>query len=268
MYNRQYHRNYHYEHYVSIKMFREHPENFNESEITMLCSRQKLSFKFLKEMKDHLNWIVLSRTQDFTDEMIEEFKDYINWQYLCRWNRKFKFREEFAEKYADYVDWEGIGKTKHISKEFVLRHIDRMDANSVFGNYNNYSVRTAEVLDAFLKKDRNSYNWFNSISETFPLNFIREYVDVINFSRIMQTSVMAYGKKFVDEFHKFFKKDDWKTLEHYLYYFDFDFIIKYSDYWTYDKYTNPVNYHSFRGIQLEGWQKEVLKELWEKNSNK
>ena len=258
-----YHYNYR-NYYTSVKDFKANWQSYSATAIKNMCKRQKLSKKTLREMKDHLDWDAISQHQPLTEELMIEYKDKLNWPQLIRWNRKVKLSEEFIEKMIDYMDWLALSRSRFMSEEFVKKHADVLDADALFGNYQNHALHNIDVLDTLLKSGwRDKYKWVNNIYEGVTFEFVREYKDVINFSRVL--SCFASAKKleeFVDEFGQYFKKEDWDYVERQLYSVGYDFIVKYSEHWHYSTYSNPTTYNN-----CEKWtkgQKDFINNLWNK----
>lgn len=251
-----------YYYYTSIKNFKENWKDFSPREISDMCRRQKLSRKTLREMKDHLDWNVISENQPLTEELIVEFKDEINWANLIKYNGKVKLSEQFIEEMIDYIDWDALSRSRWLSLDFVKRHANDLNANLLFSNYKNKNLHTASVLDMLLKSGaRKYYNWTHSLYEGVTLDFVREYKDVIHFSRIFNAFSNEHKlEQLVDEFHKYFKKEDWDHLSRMLYNMSYNFIIKYSDYWSYSNYSNPVKYNN----KLTMEERRCIHYLWEK----
>lgn len=265
-YSRIFSRRYTY-YYTSITDFRQNHANYSDKQVEELCRRQKLSKKFMREMKEYLDWKTISQYQPLTEELMEEFKYQIHWDVLCRWNKKIRFTESFMEKMIDYLDWTNMCRSRHLSKDFIHRHADILDVNALFNNYSLHDIHNAEVLDWFLKVDKNSFNWKNSIYDGLTIDFVREYLDVIKGHFSMLTSFFANHKQleqYVDEFGKYFTDDEWGYVERNLYHVSFDFIIKYSDKWKYARYSCPISYNS---SHMTSEQKQIIRYLWDLHRN-
>lgn len=252
--------------YTSVKDFRANWKNYNSKEIRNLCKRQKLSNKFIREMKDHLDWFTISQYQPLTEEQMVEFKELINWEYLCRYNRKIKLSEQFMEKMIDYINWDSVAKSRHLTLDFVKKHADKLNPNYIFSNYAIQDLHNGEVLDILLKVNGgDAYQWYNSVYRDITFDFVREWKDHIKFSRVMHAFNNDHKlEEFVEEFEKYFTKEDWGSLEGMLYNTSFDFVIKYSEHWNYRNYSNPTHYSS---CQYTAEQRDYLNKLWELHQN-
>lgn len=253
---------HYYYYYTSTKDFRAHPDFYAGQMTTDMCRRQKLSKKFMREMKDHLDWYAICTYQKLDEDFIDEMKDYIKWDTLCKYNTKTILTKDFIEEHEDLVNWDGISGYNTLNKEFILKHIDKLNINKIFGNHQTINLHTIEILTEFLRsrKDNNFGCWWNLKEENIDFEFFREFKNQIKFNAFFSIlSIYNKLEKLTDEFHNDFTEGDWSCLEAYLYQFDFDFIMKYSDKWPYSKYRNPVNYLR---TNFEPWQKEIINNLW------
>ena len=93
--------------YISIKKFKEHPENFTEREVDDLCRNQKLTKKFMKKYAPYLNWhlICLYQPALYDEDYIDEVAEWVSFDALCSWSRHAHFSEQFIEKYKDRIHW-------------------------------------------------------------------------------------------------------------------------------------------------------------------
>lgn len=254
--------------YVPLKEFRQYPARFTSKEIGRLCRSQILSKKFMREMKDHLDWNMISQFQDLDEDFMREMKDYIIWSSLIRNNTKVYLSEYFIEEMADYMDWGAISSCRQFSKEFVLRHLDKLDPDRIQDNLKARDLFNSfeEFADLFLKYDRHSFKWDAYNYTDMSFEFVREYKDVIKFEKIVPLFIsIGKGTEFVDEFKDYFNEDAWARVESRLYNFDFNFIVKYSDRWKYLKYNNPAD-NRFRHVKFNEWEIEFLKNLWEQGN--
>lgn len=251
--------------YISLKEFKKNPKAFSSNEINRLCSIQHLSEKFMREMKDHLNWICISRYQKMSEPFMEEMRYYIVWYELCGWNNQTVLTEQFMDKMALWLDWNAVSRSRKFGEEFMLRHLDqlnpdRMQENSklrdILENYEKF-------ITTFLKYDRYSVKWAGyNYPSNISIEFIREYKDVIDFSKFISSFISnGKGTEFVDEFHNYFNNDTWDRIEGRLYDFDFDFILKYSDHWKYGRYNNPAD-NWRNGNKYTPEQRAYLRSMW------
>lgn len=256
-----YHR-YNYYYYTSVKSFKANPQLYVETEVTNMCKRQKLSKKFMREMKDHLDWTAISEYQQLDEAFLDEMKDYIKWDTLCKNNHKVVLSKEFIESHSDIVNWEGISAYGHLDEEFIFKHIDKLDINRIFNNYKAGHTHTLNVLTEFLRqKPEQQFNcWWAIKDDDITFDWLREWKDKIKFSAFI--GIMSHKNKleqFLDEFGKYFTESDWDSVEQYVGRLSFNCIMKYVDKWRFAPYRNPV--YSLRNEYTEE-EKEILKTLW------
>ena len=60
---------------LSEQFIREHISYIGPISMRTLCARQKLSIEFIRDFKDTISWLGLSRNKYLTDEIKEEFND-------------------------------------------------------------------------------------------------------------------------------------------------------------------------------------------------
>lgn len=257
--------------YVPLKEFKNNSSYFtNDRIVNRICRSQILSKKFMREMKDKLNWNLISQYQKLDEDFIEEMKDKIVWSSLIRYNKKVHLSESFIEKMVDYLDWDAVSSCVSVSKEFVLKHLDKLNPDRIQDNYQMREIFDSfeEFANMFLRYNRHSFKWEGWNYPNMSIEFVREYADVIKFERIIPLFVCSNNReKFVEEFNSYFNEEAWMKIECRLYEFDFDFIIKYSDHWKYLKYNNPAN-NLFRHVKFTEDEIKNLNRLWELRNNK
>lgn len=252
--------------YIPLKEFKQKPENYNSNAIHRICRSQILSKKFMREMKDWLDWEDISQYQKLDEEFMREMKDKIDWRTLCGYNKKVYLSEFFMEEMEDYVDWYVISRFRSFSEDFMLRHLDKLCPDRIQENHHMYDITRhfEKFATPFLKYNRNSFSWDSWSYYNISIDFVREYADVIKFDKIIPIFISGgKGLKFVEEFSNYFDDQAWARIENRLYEFDFDFIIKYSDKWKYLSYTNPVSGSYYGQKNYTEEQKEIINKLWE-----
>lgn len=254
--------------YAPLKEFRQYPARFTNKEISRLCRSQILSKKFMREMKNHLDWNIISQCQALDEDFMREMKDRIIWSSLIRYNKKVYLPEYFIEEMTDYMDWGAISSCRQFSKEFVLKHIDKLDPDRLLDNFRVRDLFNSfeEFANLFLKYDRNSIKWNAYHYTDMSIEFVREYADVIKFEKIIPLFIsIGKGKEFVEEFKDYFNDEAWSRVEGRLYEFDFNFIIKYGDKWEYNSYNNPAD-NRFRRVKFNETERIFLNNLWEQRN--
>lgn len=167
--------------YIKLNDFRKNPKAYSVPQLKYLCSHQKLGKQFMRDMKDHLNWYVISAYQKLDEEFIEEMSDKIDWMTIWGYQH---LSENFVRKHMDKINWREVcyNGQIYLSKKFVIEYIDKLDITNLI--YGHAEVRTEELYRTFYQS-----NFFNSktrqaMSANPPNNvsvdFIREFRDKIS----------------------------------------------------------------------------------------
>ena len=92
-----------------------------------ICYSFKLTYKFMREFQDKVDWTYISSRQILSENFIREFQDKVEW-YWISWNQKLSegfliefFEKLYVEKLEDneWIDPNVIGRVK------LLREISK-----------------------------------------------------------------------------------------------------------------------------------------------
>lgn len=170
--------------YISIKKFRKNPEKFTEQDKVWLCTKQKLSEKFMKEMKDHLIWSLISAWQNLREDFIIEMKDYVDWNMI---SSNQDLTEEFMDKYTDLLNWQEISDKQEFSEEFAWRHIEDLDTELLIRSFTGKKLSESfyrALFHHFWNKQKGNCKFLiypSFCSPSFSMNFIREFKHMFNY---------------------------------------------------------------------------------------
>ena len=178
--------------YISLKEFRKNPKNFSDQDKVWLCSKQKLSEKFMRDMKDYLIWNLVCTYQDLSEEFMGEMKNYVDWNMIsiCQ-----ELSEEFMDKYSEYLNWHEISNKQAFSEEFAWRHLDEIDVDTLMRNVfcDTFSETFYRALfHRYWNKQKGNCKFLISPSyhgPKFSKDFVREFRDMFNFE------IMDFYKK-------------------------------------------------------------------------
>lgn len=133
-------------------------------------------------------------------------------------------------------------------KNHILENLEEFSCTNLFTNPSlEYEVKhdmnliTAILRSNDVPKFQKTMLWHIIIKPEEQIELIREGLDYIDFTTIICNSRdIKKLEHLVDEFHSHFDDHDWSMLESKLWNCDFDFIMKYSDKWTYHKKLSPL----------------------------
>lgn len=168
--------------YISLKDFRKNPNAFTIPQVRdQLCAKQKLSEKFMREMKDYVNWYSISIYQKLSEDFIDEMKDYVDWMSIWGYQN---LSEKFVRRHLDRVNWREISYNYkvEISKDFIIEFIDKLDLVSVIMHH--FNIQTEEMYRIFLQDEFYNLKIGSACSHHLPSkiskDFIREFRNKLN----------------------------------------------------------------------------------------
>ena len=101
-----------------------------------ISNNQKLSFNFIKQYKNKLDWekLCLNKKIELNIKLIREFQDIIDWNYISK-NKNYiskfkKLDEKFIIEFQDKLNWFYIlciNKNLIFSKKFICNFINKLD---------------------------------------------------------------------------------------------------------------------------------------------
>lgn len=130
----------------------------------------------------------------------------------------------------------------------IYKKAETFDFHEFLWNQRNTAKFLEENMDfvnTVLRSDKvpeNQKNFFWDFLDFYDnLDLIRESLDYIDWSSILCTTRSTPEFEVaIEEFLPYFDKTDWRNLEGKLWNLSFDFIMRYSDHWTYLRENSPV----------------------------
>ena len=99
-----------------------------------LVSRfQELSEEFIEKFQDKVDWASISVQQKLSESFIEKFQDDISWNCI---SMKQKLSESFIEKFQDKINWGWISSYQKLSEKFILKYWNKLDHQLIIENQN------------------------------------------------------------------------------------------------------------------------------------
>lgn len=227
--------------YFSIKKFKMHPDEVSKDQISTMCRTQKLTETFMRAYAKWLDWDMISLYQDLSEQFIDEMHNYVNFYGICNWNRHPHFSEQFMDKWKEELDWAALSKyCTSLTKDFIYSHMEYIHINELLRNeYVLKNFKSIDLLNDFIRYTyTRAYDWMWPHFNDITIDFVREHVGEITNWRHIVTH-FADDMKFHDEFHKYYKENEWRYLSEFTSSYTLDFILKYSSFWVYDKMHIP-----------------------------
>ena len=114
---------------------------------------------------DEINWIIVSRNIQLSEEFIREFQDKIDWYYISEYQ---KLSEDFIRKFQDKVDWGYISICQKLSENFIREFQNKVNWDFI--------SQYQKLSKDFIREFQNKVNWDNiSKYQKLSEDFIREF---------------------------------------------------------------------------------------------
>ena len=114
-------------------------------DFNLLSRCRNLSFEFMDDFKDKLNWIRVTvrriNTKKIDNEFLTRFIDYVDWSIL---SHHWDFTREQVERYKDVLDWSELSVWRRWSLEEIRTYRDRIDWERL-KNSGNWYLREGEL---------------------------------------------------------------------------------------------------------------------------
>lgn len=142
-------------------------------------SSEILSFEFIRENKDKVNWEkicrnTINKSSTIPYDFIREFEDKIRWDILIKVPHEARFYSEFGHHFSP-DQWANLmGNNKIFSDELVLRFVN------IFYNWKAIAV-FRELNEEFIEKYKDYLSWDTiSFHQNLSEQFIERHIDKIN----------------------------------------------------------------------------------------
>lgn len=213
--------------YISLKEFKKAPTSFTEKEVGSMCSCQKMSEKFIREMKDHLNWtqICYNRNINLTESFIDEMKDYINWP-LMSWMYGKRWSLDFIKEHASYINWTALCQVKKFPEDFIIEMKDYIDFDNLF------IYQMNDFSESFLRSLIHIAPYafthgFKTNETSWSKDFLRELQNFVNPNLFMNNKLHNWD--IMKEFKKDLNGHSWYLAFKDMDNVDIDLILRYKE---------------------------------------
>ena len=143
---------------VSEQFVRNFADKLDDYDLTLACTMQKgsiVSEDFLREFADRLDWEEICEKRKLSEELMREFADtYIDWYAVCKHQ---DLSEAFMAEMCDYIYWNVLPKKLTLSKEFILKNIDKFDIKHL-GKFYATIPEVANRYEELIKRETSFHN--------------------------------------------------------------------------------------------------------------
>ena len=247
--------------YISLNEFRKDPKAYTVSQIRdQICSRQRLSKKFMREMADYLSWDAISMYQKLDEDFIEEMADKVHWTTI--WGNQH-LTEHFVRKHLDIVNWFEISFNYKVqlSQKFIVEYLDKLDIATLI--YHHWDIQNEEMYRVFLSDEMYNDKIRHAVSHNPPSHlskdFVREFRDKITFDYKI-TQRFSRDEKFFEEFYDHIGFIGWEHNSFNNNSHTFDFLIRFQD---------DLNWHGIRPYlerNITPEQRDILMEIQKRST--
>ena len=165
-----------------------------------ICRYQKLSIEAMNKYKEFMIWDIISENQFMTFEFICENKESINWTYLSK-NIKIEFllNEAFIELFKENDIWGILIWSNNLSEEYILKNLDKLTSDQIYELCEIRSISESGIYE-ILKKNNYDKDLLSIISENQDLSieFIKKNIDNLNLDEIIKNQNLTF--EFINDF--------------------------------------------------------------------
>lgn len=214
--------------YISLKEFKKAPTSFTEEEVEHMCKYQKLSFSFMRKMKDYLNWhvIIYNNKIFLTEDFIKEMQDYVIWDHLS-WKYGRMWSLNFIREFADKINWNSlIQSSPKLPEDFVIEMQKYIPFDTLLMYQMNYYSET------FLRTIFKIAPWaftdgFRTNIFSFSKDFLREIQDVVNPNLFLNNKLCNWDV--MKEYKKYLNRHSWYAVFKDMDNIDINLILRYKE---------------------------------------
>lgn len=204
------------------------PTSFTSEEVGHMCSCQKLSYNFMRKMKDYLNWSAIPYNEKITltEDFIKEMKDYVDWDHLS-WKYGRTWSLEFIREFADKINWNSLVQAmRRLPEDFIIE----MQKYIPFDIFLMYQMNYYD--ETFLRSIFKIAPWafvdgFKANTFSFSKDFLREIQDVVNPNLFVNNKIHDWN--FLKEFKSYLRGHSWNTIFQSEENIDVDLVLRYKE---------------------------------------
>lgn len=163
---------------ISDNVFKERKKDINWK----LASKNKLSECILREMKDMLNWDLVSKKQKLSESFLIEHTDYINWELIAKYQ---ELSVNFITRFIRKLPIKIISKYQDLTAEFIKKFSNVLDFDLLATNKNFNkpdSIQIVKSSNVWFVIDPPMLDKFNLVNfascESFTENEIKNNIEI------------------------------------------------------------------------------------------
>ena len=182
-----------------------------------LTKHHKFSEQFLREFQYNINWDWVSKEyKHLSFDFIREMKDKIQFQFIIAHNQ---FNAKKLNEMKNYVDWGWVSKYQNLNEQFIRRNSDKIDVNEMLNGNHFGRPKKLKFSDKFVDEIKDIFAdvdhilledmFVNGYQMTIKqLNkFVNKHNGEVNWELISRSQYL--DEKFID---KYADKLDWHSL--------------------------------------------------------
>lgn len=213
-----------------------------EEEFNSLNSLERMAIETeARKANCYLDWHILTRYANFTEDTIRKFADKVDWTEVSRYAH---LSDKFIEEFKDKLNWEELTQHHKFSKDMLLKYMEQIDWDRAPTYQHEIDEEVIEAVMSSPKKDQ--FNWHGALVIT-PMSetFLEKYAVKAN-----KWEIVSYYQDLSEKFmEKFADKLNWNYISQ-KQHLSREFMIKH-----YDK-LNPLWLKQYQ----KNWDDDIEKE--------
>ena len=159
-------------------------------------------YDLIKEFKQKIDWAKLSQFEKPSYNFIDNFKDDIRWDFFLTQGIEYeKTYLKYKDKVKPFIGYCLVYYDEQYSEEFLREFQDHIDWGYVMVRYD----LPRDFLNEFKFKfaDKSPRYWANiSLYDPLKENFIRTFIDKLNFDYLMKNEEINRNKELKEKIGK------------------------------------------------------------------
>ena len=168
---------------------------FDDINWTDLCIYQNLSISIMENYKNNIIWDIISENQFMTFEFICDNKDLINWTLLGK-NIKIQFllNETFIDIFQKYDVWNILIWSKNITETYIMDHLDKLSHDQILELLEIRILDESSIIKIIKLYPDITAEIYTTISEnqTLSIDFIQDNINLLDMEQIIQNQHITY----------------------------------------------------------------------------
>lgn len=176
---------------LKIAKVEQNPSLLNDKHfVDTLSSYSMLPYDFMLKYKDKLNWFKICINRHMSIEFLEkpELRDYLDYGMISAFQ---KLTEEYIDKHYDLLDWYQICRIQDLSDEFLFNHIFWIDLDGLAAN------KKMKFRDSFWRQILIFFPDYMIDGSAYPITFSKDFIREFrnNFKNVTKQTINSKSKK-------------------------------------------------------------------------